>query len=41
MLENQLLVVQKLFQWEDHDLNWILKHFHDYFKLCQASKSYE
>lgn len=26
MLENQLLVVQKLFQWEGHDLDWIHKN---------------
>ena len=40
--ENQLLVVQKLFQWECRDPNWILKHslsFHDCFKLCQKNSS--
>ena len=35
MLKNQLLVVQKFFQWEGRDPNWILEHslsFHKLFK---------
>ena len=27
MLENQILVVQKLFQWEVHDLKWIHENY--------------
>ena len=27
MLENQLLVVQKLFQWEGRDTNWIHENY--------------
>jgi len=41
MLENQLLVVQKLFQWEGRDLNRIHKELirnHDYIRSGQISK---
>lgn len=41
MLENQLLVIQKLFQWEGHDPNWIHKELsknHDCIRSGQISK---
>jgi hypothetical protein len=41
MLENQLLVVQKLFQWKVRDPNWIhrrLSKNHDCIRLEQISK---
>ena len=41
MLENQLLVVQNLFQWEGCDPNWIhrrLSKNHDCIRLEQISK---
>ena len=36
------LVVQKLFQWEVHDPNWILEHslsFHELLKIMPKFKS--
>ena len=44
MLENKLLVVQKLFQCEGCDSNWIheeLSKFHDCIKLRQTLEIYE
>jgi len=41
MLENKLLVVQKLFQWEGRDPNWIhrrLSKNHDCIRAGQISK---
>jgi len=39
MLKNQLLVVQKLFQWEGHDPNWIHRRLLKNHDSIRSNKS--
>ena len=39
MLENQLLVVQTIFQWEGHDLNWIHKNSQSAMTISKSLQS--